>query len=261
MTNGRLSRPERRALLQADARYLSAPFNMGPDPRSMAANLRRTVRLLEDRTSRSPCSDAVGHLASLFATAFRPHPQIACRKGCSYCCSQDVAVSAPEVFFAAAAIRKRPELVAAVLASHERLRGMSAAERLGHELCPLLENQACSIYESRPLACHGFVSVDLQACLETFVEHKGANVPMPQDNITMLYTARMMMKAALRLLRLDDDAYEFTPALVVVLNDPTAERRWLKGEKVFAQVKPHPPIPPEFDLAINQMAAHVAPTL
>ena len=248
-------------LQKDDARYLPLPLPPTPDIRPVAAHLRHLTRLLQDRTSRSPCSDTVAHLAGLYDRTAPDHPDIVCRKGCSFCCSQDVTVSAPEAFFVTAAIRGNPRLVKAVLEADARLRGVQPGERLGHVLCPLLEDAVCSIYPSRPLACHGFVSVNLQACLATFVDHKEPDIPMPQANVNVLYTMRMFLKAALRLVGLDDQTYEMTAAVAVALREPNAEKRWLNGEKIFAQIKGDPPIPPQFDVAISQMVAHVAPSI
>ena len=111
------------------------------------------------------------------------------------------------------------------------------------------------------MACHAFISVKLQACIDTFVDGKPPQIPMPADWINTLYTLRMMLKAAMRLNGLDDQTYEMTAAVAAVLRQDNAEARWLGGEPVFAAVKPDPPIPPNFDLAIGRMAAFVAPTL
>ena len=261
MTNERLSRDERRRLRQADAPYLSQGMTAGNDPRPMGAHLRQIVRLLQDRTSRSPCSDAVGHLTTLYDRSVPPEPNLACHKGCSFCCSQDVTVTAPEAFFVAAAIRNTPTLIAAVLEADATLRNIEAEERLGRILCPLLTEQICSIYASRPLACHAFISVKLQACLDTFVDGKPPQIPMPGAWINLLYSQRMMLKAAIRLSGLDDQTYEMTAAVAAILRQDNAETRWLNGEPVFAAVKPDPPIPPQFETGINDMMRYIAPTL
>ena len=261
MTNGRLSRAERRLLQKEDARYLNVPFPSGPDPRPVGAHLRHMVHLLVDRTRSSPCSDMVAHVTALHDRTAPDHPGIACKKGCAHCCSQDVAITAPEAFFVAAAVRSKQTLAEALLATDDRLRGVGAVERLGQVLCPLLKDAACSIYAARPLACRGFVSVSLPACLATFVDHQAPNVPMPQANVNVLYTMRMLLKATLRLTGLEDQTYEMTAAVAVALREPDAEKRWLNGEKIFAHIPGDPPIPPQFDVAINQMAAYVAPTL
>lgn len=259
--NGRLSRTERRALQKEDARYLSAPLDLSGDPRSMAAHLRHAVHLLIEKKGPSPCSDLVAHLTRLYDRTVPPHPQIACKKGCSYCCSQDVAVTAPEAFFVAAAIRNRPAAVEAVLEAERKLSELSSQARLGNVMCPLLDEAACSIYAARPLGCHGFVSVSLQACLDTFVDRKPPQVPMPANNINTMYTVRMIMKAALRLVGREDQTFEMIPAVAAILRTPDAEKRWLAGEPVFAGLKGEAEIPPEFEMGIRRMAAHVRPTL
>jgi Fe-S-cluster containining protein len=227
----------------------------------MAAHLRHVVRLLQDTANRSPCSAAAGYLTALYDRTVAPHPDIACRKGCSYCCSQDVAVTAPEAFLVAATIRNNPAAVAAVLEAEQRLTGLTPEARLGQVLCPLLSEAACSIYAARPLGCHGFVSVNLQACIDTFVEHKPPQVPMPQNNVSTLFAVRMMMKAALRLIGREDQTFEMIPAVAAILRQPDAERRWLAGEAIFAQVQGEAAIPHNFEIGIQQMAAHVRPTI
>lgn len=227
----------------------------------MAAHLRQTVKLLRSEGAASPCAAAVAHLTALYARTVKPHPGIACSKGCSYCCSQDVSVSGPEAFVVAAAVARDPRLAAAILETDEKLRTLTPEERLGKVLCPLLVDKICAIYASRPIACHAFVSVSLPACIAAFVEHKPPDIPQPADDIQTMYAVRMLMLAALRLTGLSDQTYEMTPAVAAILRQPDAERRWLQGAPVFADVTPNPPIPPQFNAGINGMVAHVAPTL
>lgn len=241
-----------------DERFLALPLEMGPNPRSMAAHLRQTVKLLQGPGASSA---AVAHLTGLYARTVKPHPDIACSKGCAFCCSQDVSVSLPEAFTVAAAVSRDPRLVEAVLETDTKLRTLSPKERLGKILCPLLTDKICSIYAARPIACHAFVSVSLPACLAAFVEHKPPEIPQPADDIQVMYSVRILMLAALRLLGLNDQTYEMTPAVAAILRQPDAERRWFAGEEVFKDVTPNPPIPPQFNAGINGMVAHVAPTL
>src|SRR6478752_5205710 len=108
--SGRLSRPERRALQKQDEYFLRLPLNPGPDPRSMGAHLRELVRLLTDPRSRSPVSDAVGFLTQVYERALPPFEGLACRKGCSHCCTQPVSLSIAEALFVASALKDRPAL-------------------------------------------------------------------------------------------------------------------------------------------------------
>ena len=81
---------------------------------------------------------------------------------------------------------------------------------------------------------------------------------MPSDNVTLLYTCRMMLMAALRLVGADDSSYELKPAVAAALALADAERRYLKGEPILG---PGERPPPHADRSIHEMALYVAPTL
>src|SRR5690606_24097087 len=109
--------------------------------------------------------------------------------------------------------------------------------------------------------CHGFVSQDVNACIAAFDRGETPNIPMPADYTQVLYTCRTLLLAALRLAGLHDGLYELNSAVAVVLATDNAEARWLRGENIFAGLSPAPPPPPQFEVAIRQLAAFVAPTV
>ena len=260
----RLSRPERRALQKQDAQLAALPLKMTPDPRPVAAHIRHVIKLLRSPQAKSPCSDVIAHVGALHDRSVPPSMQtmLACRKGCSHCCTQMVVVTAPEAFYVAAQIRNRPRTVEAVGEVARQTGALPLLERLKAKvMCPMLENAICSIYAARPLGCHGFVSTDLNACLAAFERLETPNIPMPEDNISVLYACRMLLSAALRLVGLRDSVFELNSALAAILAHDNAERRWLAGEDILAGVKAEPPPPPQFEEAIRKMAALVAPTL
>lgn len=262
--NSRLSRAERRTLQREDAVFLSQPLRLGGDPRSMAAHIRHVVHMLRAPQAKSPSAEAIAHVLAVHDRTVPRQAEalVACRKGCSHCCSQMVIISAPEAFYVAQQLRSRPETAAAV-AEISRLTGaMSLEERLGRDIfCPMLKDAICSIYAARPLGCRGFVSTSLEACLAAFTRGEVPNIPMPNDAISVLYGCRMLLIAALRLAGLKDSNYEMNGAVAAVLAHEDAERRWLRGEDIFAGLAATPPPPPQFETAIRQLTAYVAPTL
>ena len=261
--SGRLSRAERQVLQKEDAAWLVVPLHP-TDPRSMAAHLRHLVRLLRDPRSVSPCSDAVKHLTALYDRTIPTAAAmgVVCSCGCAYCCVQPVSLTAAEAFCVAAALRNRPGTRAAVVEADRTIRGMPAdLQAQARIVCPLLEDSACSIYPARPLACHAFVSVKLEACIAAFVNGEEPQIPMPGNYVSLLYTARMMLMAALRLAGLPSDSYEMKAAVAAALEAPDAERRWLRGEPVLAPAPAEGPPPPQYEASIGQMIAFVAPTL
>lgn len=260
----RLSRPERRNLQRDDAAILPKPLVMNQDPRPMAAHARHMVHLLRSPQAKTPSADAVNHVTALFdrSVPAQANKMIACRKGCAHCCTQMVIVTAPEAFYVASQVRKKPATVAAIIAAAEQTGKLSLNERLtANIMCPMLENALCSIYAGRPLGCHGFVSTSLDACIATFNHGGKPDIPMPSDTVQVLYACRMLMLVALRLAGLKDAVYELNAALAAIFTQENAEARWLKGEDVFADVKVEAPPPPQFEQAIRQMTAYVAPTL
>jgi hypothetical protein len=265
----RLPRLQREALERQDAVYLKQPL-LGSDIRSPAAHLRHMVKLLRNKRSLSPCSDAVMYLTSLFertiAQEVSPQAQqmIACRKGCAHCCAQPVAVSAAEAFCVAREIRNRPELADPMRQAGEAIRAMPADQRLSAMRCPLLLEQACGAYAARPLACRLFVSFSLNACISHFVMLAPSNIQSPIEYGPVGNACRMILFASQGLIGRRDHTANFemkavVPAILALGED--AEARWLAGEDVLKDVDKLPPIKPVFGWDIDRMIAAVGPTL
>jgi hypothetical protein len=262
--DNRLQRAERRALQREDERYLNQPLNLGPDPRSIAAHVRHMVHLLSNPAAPSPCADAISHVSELFSRTVPKESEkgLACRRGCAACCTQLVTVTAPEALWVAAQIRRKPAAMDAMRAVDRQTHGLSMEQRLkSHITCPLLENDLCSIYAGRPIGCRGFVSLNLDACIATFIHGAEPQIPVPANRLDILYTCRMVLYAALRLRGLRDQAYELNAAVTAALAFEDAEARWLRGEDIFADVPVTGGVPPNFETAISQLVAHVAPTV
>jgi hypothetical protein len=260
----RLSRADRRTLQRLDQQILGQPLYMGSDPRPAAAHVRHMVHLLRSPQSESPCSDALVHITALFDRTVpdQATKMIACRKGCAHCCTQPVVVTAPEAFWVAAQVRKRPKVAAAIKQAAASIGHLPLQERLkAQTFCPMLDEALCSIYAGRPIGCRGFVSVDLDACLRMFTRAEITDIPMPNDTVQILYAVRMLLASALRLLKLPETVYEMNTILALILATENAEARWLAGEDIFASLESGPPAPPQYDIAIGQMAQHVAPTI
>lgn len=228
----------------------------------MAAHLRAIARRLRDPQGGSPCSDVMAHLNGLYDRSVPPDPGIACAKGCSHCCTQQVAVAAPEAFFLAAQLQGDPRGRAMADVARQ-LDGAAPGQDKPHGIaCALLDTQgACSLYAARPLGCHAFVSLRLDACLAAFTQGALPDIPMPQPHVSMLYMCRMMLSAALRLAGLDDASYEMNAAVSAVLARPDAERQWLAGTDIFAGLARSPAPPSNVRDEIARMIAFVAPTL
>lgn len=253
-----LSESQRALIAQQDAPLLRLPLRPGGDARYMAAHLRQIVRLLQGGGT-SPCHDAVTYTTALFDRSTIARGGLACAKGCSWCCVQTVAVTAAEAFAVAAHMRTREPMVERLLAEPQR-RLEEAREEWRD--CVFLEDKACGVYEARPLACHGFVSYDLKACIGFFAGNDPQPEFTPGDRRLMTYTSRMLLCAAHLLTGHSiQPGYELSSAVATILRTPDAEARWLAGEDVLKDLPLGPPIPEIFADEIRRMAAFVAPTV
>ena len=264
-TPNRLSAAQRDALARQDAPFVASGLILG-NPRSFEAHLRQAAGLMRDRqTSASLCARLVRHVTDLFERSVpgAVRGQLACAKGCSFCCYQPVMVSAAEAFFLATQLRERPDAAAAVRQAASQLLGRQAdAPRIAWLRCPLLDGEgSCSVHAVRPLACHAYVSVDVTDCRTSYPQPGNGQVAEPALYKDLRSACRMIQQASLRLNGLSDNHYELNAALGAVLDTQNAEKRWLRGEDIFAAVPKITPNTPEVERMLALVAVQVGPTL
>jgi len=224
-----------------------------------AAASTADAMLAEDRTPRTAA--AIGRNAMTAtskiaegALALDPAHPPACRPGCAHCCHQAVGVVAPEALAIHEHLRstRTPgELEAVVLrirTADDRTRGLTSAERQSPDLpCPFLEEDRCSIYEVRPLACRGTNSLDAGACERSPRDPDARaellagkqSLPCYLEPIRAFHavTAGLQLGLAelhgLRMLPL-----ELTAAMRILVDEPeSVPQRWLAGEDPFAPAR------------------------
>jgi len=106
--------------------------------------------------------------------------RVACRKGCSHCCHVWVSATAPEILHVAKQVRRRSGAAENVRAAHAITGGYSFSVRaLRPNPCPMLSEDACTIYEHRPVSCRYAASPDDYACRRVMRELVREVVPMP----------------------------------------------------------------------------------
>jgi len=207
----------------------------------------------------------VRHVAERFESSVPPatHAKLACRSGCAFCCHQPVKVNAAEAFFLATQLRERPDTTAAVREAARQLAARDAeAPRVAWLRCPLLDQaDACSVHSARPLSCHGYVSLDVEDCKISYPQTGAWSVREPAIYDDLRSSWRLILQAALRLNGLPDTNYELNAALALVLDTEDAEKRWLRGENIFAALKPLSPNKPEIEQVLALIAARIGPTL
>jgi len=250
-----LSLTDRQAIARRDAEYLALPLQLGRDPASVTAHLREMVR----RLKAGSCRQAVTWLTDLFDRSAPPTEGMACARGCAFCCVQTVVVTPAEAFAVAAQLR---EQTAPALRDYPVRR--LGEPRSDWRPCPFLAaDKACAVYDSRPLACHGFISFDLAACIGFFGGSDAAAPDFtPPERQRLLLACRKMLCAAHILAgHGEPQGHELTGAVAAILATPDAEARWHRGENVLKAVPMGPSLPPAVQQEIRQMVALVAPTL
>jgi Fe-S-cluster containining protein len=259
-----LSKPQREALARQDAPYLAKALIL-TDPRSNEAHLRHSMRLLADRRVFSPSARTVSHVVELFERSV-PTAQkalLACRAGCSFCCHQPVAVTAPEAFYLAALLSLSPDRVAAMedMAARTRDR-VPDAPKVPWSSCPLLDGEGgCTAYRARPLACRAYVSVDVEACRTSHPFPGNGQVMEPRGYTSLKDHFRIILLTAMRANGLPLVFYEMNAAVTAALRIENAEKRWLRGEPIFADLRTITPLSPKTEQVVNWLVQNVAPTV
>lgn len=256
-----LSAAQRRVLAEQDARWLDLPLSGGGNPAQVGAHIRHLAKLISGGR-RASAAAAAGHWSRLYDSSIQKNFELACRQGCAHCCKQSVLIYAPEAFAIAAQLRERPEMAAVMHGAAEKLgtaeSGPGTVRRI---TCPLLSDNACSLYEIRPLNCRAFVAVDVRECISTFVMMGKFAIRMPTPITNMRTFWHMLMMAALRLAGKNIAVYEMNAAVSRVLETPDAEARWLAGDDIFEGLAQDLPMAPEIEAEIGRMVAYVAPTM
>jgi Fe-S-cluster containining protein len=260
--SSRLSQAQREALARQDARFADLPLQTPPDPNVLLAHVRITARLLKDRQTASPCARAVAYVNALFDRSIpgAASKALACRLGCAHCCHQPVVIYAPEMFFLVAQIRGRNGTAENLLAGAEGARGRARGKS---QPCPLLEDNACSVYAARPLSCRSFVSLDVNDCISAFRYLNEPKIRTPKVHNDLRNLCRMILLAAMKAAGFAIHAYELRgEGLAAILAQDNAEKRWLRNEDVLAELEIIPPdIPADIQDKIDRMAAAIAPAL
>jgi len=172
--------------------------------------------------------------------------KVACRSGCSTCCNYRVEARAIEVL----AVRDyviahfSPSQQAAVVDLAARnvaeAADWSHVEHHAHnQRCPLLVDDACSVYPVRPANCRSFHSTDVQVCIESRQRPEDVSIRVPY--IEAVFEAATGTVAgfvqATQQARLDVTLYDLDSAFLEAMRDPTAADRLLGGAPVFRAAK------------------------
>lgn len=189
---------------------------------------------------------AHGRLNELEARLFAEHRvRVDCKAGCGTCCHLGkIDARAHEIFALADwiqhnfsteerdAVLERARAHAAAVAPltlEEHLRTVRA--------CPLLRDMSCSAHPARPGVCRIGHSTDVRICERAFrnpddLTAKGGSHAESKLAMTVASdgTSFAFLEAGF-----DKTVYDLGSSLSEALGDPTAQDRWLAGERAFSK--------------------------
>jgi len=167
---------------------------------------------------------------------------IACERGCCYCCYLRVEVRAHEVFTIARFIHeKRSEQEMEILTNKLRstvnaIGGLTREEHFARNIeCSLLLDGECSVYSVRPSLCHKHHSMDADRCRHSFQNPSDVSIP-PVGHPLVIQSTRAAISGfrdALDKVGLDSTLYELNASLLAALDHPKYGKKWRKGKKAF----------------------------
>jgi len=120
--------------------------------------------------------DAIDNLNdSLFEFAAQNGQNIACKKGCEWCCHQPVFALDYELSQVKNYIENKfssenqSQIKKRAAQKDAKLKPLQNDALLNAKHpCPLLQNGACMAYEARPVACRIYLSSNLESCLQFY---------------------------------------------------------------------------------------------
>ena len=184
-----------------------------------------------------------GLLHSFTRRCQREGKNIACMKGCLYCCHQCVLAMPHEVLFLADHMKKNmsgDEYRQAMRKTDEKDRitsGMKAQDFLYYKHpCSLLSDKGvCSVYPVRPMACRTYLSANVISCI------REQRAPRDMKHFPELYgfpvragrMVNMGITVALSELKIHNTEWPFESALRTAMKTDNLLEKWLEGQDIF----------------------------
>lgn len=157
-----------------------------------------------------------------------------CKKGCNYCCKLRIEAVPPEVFLIARQLRTLPSAdfnkLIANLEEHSKVARGVRMENFNLQ-CPLLKDNACSIYSIRPVMCRKCCSLNVAECMKPHMQ--------PLESVELVAKASALIYGSIKAYecaKLPNRSHELGQALLLALTDKTLELRWYRGESVFEPI-------------------------
>lgn len=168
--------------------------------------------------------------------------ELACERGCSYCCHLRVEIRPHDAFVLAHHVQtefnveQRARAIVRIEETLKRIEALTPEQHIHTAIpCALLEEGLCSVYEARPATCRKYYSVSVEICRNSFID---TSAPLTGDieheqvrlagNAVALGYAKGLEDAGY-----DATLYELHYALHRALTNPMAETRYRSGKRPF----------------------------
>lgn len=119
---------------------------------------------------------------SITTVAKQQDMPVHCQKGCSYCCHQAVFANSYELHYLGHFMQQKlPKEEIQYVYDTARTKNLATSKLEEQAMlnykspCPLLKDNACSVYEARPMACRIYLSTKLSTCREFYQNPENEN--------------------------------------------------------------------------------------
>jgi len=184
-----------------------------------------------------------GRLAALQGDVIaRGKVELACERGCSYCCHLRVEIRPHEAFVLAQHIQskftpaQRARALARIEENLQRIAPLTPQQHIRAGIpCALLEDGVCSVYEGRPATCRKYYSVSVETCRNAFNDTAAPLTgPIEDEQVRLAGNAVALGYAkGLEDAGYDSTLYELHDALHRALTNPKAEKRYRDRKRPF----------------------------
>ncbi|MBL0121574.1 MAG: YkgJ family cysteine cluster protein [Betaproteobacteria bacterium] len=203
----------------------------------------RARKMVDAAAARTQTVRMYGRLAEFQESVIaRGKVEVACERGCSYCCHLRVEIRPHEAFVLAQHIEakftpeQRAQALARIEANLQRIAPLTPEQHIRAGIpCALLEDGVCSVYEGRPATCRKYYSVSVETCRNAFNDTAAPLTGDIEDEQVRLAGNAVALGYAKGLedSGLDATLYELHFALHRALTGPKAEKRYRDGKRPF----------------------------
>lgn len=171
-------------------------------------------------------------------------PPVKCKEGCTWCCFQNVFVSALEAFRISKFVTEgdidfdtQTQIINNLRNLNDKILGKTSVNRSILKLpCAFLIKNRCIIYPVRPLACAEFTSFDVEDCKEGYKSGFGPESVIHDK--ARLIVFRAIQQGLFKGLKIsfpksNNNPLELTSAVIETIDTEDCETKWIKGEDIL----------------------------